>query len=160
MSLLERLFPVRTISVDGDVYFRRYYVVGNYPAKYWPQPAARQRLPWLPFTVYLHRFERPDRDRALHNHPWRWAVSLCLRGGYVEERALPDGDTELRRLRPGRLNLIRHGAFHRILRLMGPCNWTLIITGPVVSRWGFRDLETGQYWDHAEFEARRAGGHR
>src|ERR1700692_2623605 len=36
--------------------------------------------------VYLHHFHRPDNDRHLHNHPWKWTKSFVLCGSYTEER--------------------------------------------------------------------------
>lgn len=81
-----RLFPRRVIGSNDDPYLERYYVLGRYPRHYWPKNTVEPRLPWLPFSVYLHRFERPDMDIELHNHPFKWALSLILAGGYVEKR--------------------------------------------------------------------------
>ena len=39
------------------------------------------KTPW--FSVKLHWILRPDPDRDLHCHPWRF-VSFVLRGGYEE----------------------------------------------------------------------------
>lgn len=69
---------------DGDVYMQRYRVFGWMPGNSGsPGP-----------NLYLHRFLRPDEDGELHNHPWRWAVSVMLAGGYAEERLAPDGRRE------------------------------------------------------------------
>ena len=48
----------------------------------------RYHLLHLPFGIhiYLHRFVASDPGRALHNHPWRTALSLVLCGGYEETR--------------------------------------------------------------------------
>lgn len=33
---------------------------------------------------YIHRFVASDPSRGLHNHPWRWAISIVLLGYYYE----------------------------------------------------------------------------
>jgi hypothetical protein len=91
---------------------------------------------------YLHRMYRPDADRALHNHPWRWAVAIVLAGGYTEER-LKGGKVITRRMRPGRFNFLGPQSFHRITELHGKETWTLFIAGQRVSDWGFMDPERG-----------------
>jgi len=98
------------------------------------------------FGVYVHHIRLPDRERALHDHPWAF-VSLILRGGYVEE--LPDGhyrgafpaaDTWHRRLvsrRPGSIHRMPADGLHRIRTLAdAPC-WTLIVRGRREREWGF-----------------------
>ncbi|MGN6103684.1 MAG: hypothetical protein ACTHU0_01140, partial [Kofleriaceae bacterium] len=63
-----------TIETDGDPYLTRVLL-------------PRIRIPGVcDFRPMLHRFHRPDVDQHLHNHPWKWAVSLILSGSYVEER--------------------------------------------------------------------------
>lgn len=130
---------------------------------------------WLPVDgrskkyghdVYLHNIKTPDYDPDLHNHPWRWALSIVLTVGYIEERYDVHGYRVRRTVKPWRpwapwrgFNLIRHGDFHRISRLgYGDCGttrftldgqliatpelvptdvWTLFITGRRVTSWGF-----------------------
>lgn len=36
------------------------------------------------FNIYLHKFCRSDDDRALHNHPWAWNLSIIIKGSYIE----------------------------------------------------------------------------
>lgn len=46
------------------------------------------------FGLYVHRLERPDPRRTLHDHPWPF-VTLVLKGGYTEDfgvRATRGGD--------------------------------------------------------------------
>lgn len=108
---------------------------------------------WLPgdkpkrYGLYLHRFMRPDDDEHLHSHPWDYAVSLVLAGGYTEERFPEtcsvcdnpkDGKHRVRRvIRPGRLNILRGEAFHRVSELHGRETWTLFFVGPKRASWGF-----------------------
>ena len=99
------------------------------------------RVPWLGFRPMLHKFHRPDGDRALHNHPWRWAVSLVLAGEYIEERLLPDEsrlagkpDHESRLVRW--FNVLTDRDYHRITELRGSV-YTLFVIGPRTQGWGF-----------------------
>lgn len=83
-------------------------------------------------ALRLHHFHRPDGDQCCHDHPW-WFASLILRGGYVEE--FPDGRTQTNRA--GRVLWRPIGFAHRVARLLSPDTWTLVLTGPKASEWGF-----------------------
>lgn len=124
--LVRRLKVRRIEAEDGLLYLERARLRG------W-MPDDRRDVRW---SLYLHRFHRPDLDRALHNHPWKWAVSLVLAGGYTEEYLDSKGAQRVRRLRPWRLNILTQNSFHRITELHGEV-WTLFLTGPKVSSWGF-----------------------
>lgn len=118
------------LAEDGRVYLERYRVFGWMPGSSWRGP-----------SLYLHRFRLPDQDTALHNHPWPRAISLVLAGGYTEERRVyfyPDAfEIQSRRLRPGRLNIIRERDYHRVARLHGAETWTLFAAWPRTRSWGF-----------------------
>lgn len=144
--------PIRVIAIEHDAYLLRYYVCGRLPERYFP--GVKPRLGWLP-SIYLHHFLRPDRDRELHNHPWKWALSFMLVGGYEEERRRADGVVVTRSVRF--VNLIRHGDFHRVRRLRLHHAWSLIIAGPKVSGWGFFDPETSKFIPSREFFTRGRG---
>lgn len=105
----------------------------------------------------LHRFHMGD-DGALHNHPWEWAISLILAGGYREDRrvvmstrlcdntanyAIPSA-IESKECRPFSVNVLTSDTFHRVDLLDGDC-WSLILTGPKHSSWGFWDSLSGRY---------------
>ena len=104
----------------------------------------RLRLAQTPlFSVYLHRIHRPDADRDPHNHPW-WFASLVLSGGYDEtvwdnpqDYSQPLRDTRRQRVR-GRFSLrtLNRRQAHRITDVRGVL-WTLVLTGPRRSSWGF-----------------------
>lgn len=133
---------------DGSVYLRRYRIFG------WLPGDAPKRC-----SLYLHHFVRSDEDRELHNHPWAWAVSLILAGGYQEELIhstnLLDSPLPRRRFRrlatylvhrkPGRLNFLRGDTFHRVASIPSEEGgeaatretWTLFLCGPKRSGWGF-----------------------
>lgn len=116
-------------------------------------------------ALYLHYFFRGDHDREIHNHPWSWAVSLVLTGGYVEERYDgPLGSIERRRLKhrrlgPGSVNFIRHDTYHRVT-MIDRTAWTLFMAGPRVPTkrgedWGFVDPRSGYYESWGARDARR-----
>lgn len=112
------------------------------------------------FNIYLHKFCRSDDDRAQHDHPWSWNISVILKGAYIEHMPLfrkgfGSGDnfritTRLRR--PWRPIFRRGTTPHRVellheyitfvprwsLQIMEEKPvWTLFITGPRVRDWGF-----------------------
>lgn len=100
LSLTDEL-PVKVIK-DGDrPYLERYYVGRAFG------------LIW-----YIHRFLASDPDRGLHDHPWRFAVSVVLKGWYLEETRL--GTRIVRRL-----NLIGGADFHRVVLPDERPVWTL-----------------------------------
>lgn len=105
------------------------------------------------WRVRLHHFLGGD-DAGHHNHPFKWCFSIVLWGSYTEEILIPCGwhqdfptwqtfcgqclggecRTVTRRVRF--FNWIPWGKYHRITELHGDV-WTLFITGPRVSSWGF-----------------------
>lgn len=116
--------PCRLIGSNGKRYMERYYL-GNV----------------LGLTFYLHRFVSSDGDRALHDHPWRFSMGICLTGGYLERRLRwfnpKNGfDCAEKKVRPGRFNLIRATTFHQILSTQ-PETWTLFFHSPKFKGWGF-----------------------
>lgn len=113
---LSARLPLRIISEGDKPYLERYYVCS----------AAGLR-------VYLHRFVASDPDRGLHDHPWKWAVSIILAGWYVEERR--DGD----HVRSW-LNFLVGDNFHRVVLPAGGGAdvWTVFIHRAGKRKpWGF-----------------------
>jgi hypothetical protein len=109
------------VGADGDPYLDRLRIV---------------QTPW--FGIYLHHIHRPDRDRDPHDHPWAFA-SLVLAGAY-QEQVWPDKRDLARsvwRIRQRwSLRCIGLGGSHSIKSISGPL-WTLVLTGPRRSDWGF-----------------------
>lgn len=133
LNWLASRLPTRRIeSREGDLYLSRTRIYG------W--------MPWddkpYPFSIYLHRFHRPDLDMALHNHPWKWSFSFVLAGGYFEQRLI-GGVKVMRRVRPFTFNFLGVKSFHRVDRLCGKETWTLFIAGPKFKSWGFLDEDRG-----------------
>lgn len=91
--------------------------------------------------VRLHQFHRGDEDRALHSHPWKWAISWMLVGGYYEQRL-----TRWHEIRPGRVNFIRDSDFHRVDLIDGEA-WSLFVTGPKTGTWFFYDPKLPGLWN-------------
>jgi hypothetical protein len=94
-------------------------------------------------SIFLHRFHRGDDDLALHNHPWHWAVSIVLAGGYIEERRTETGAVERRKVRPGSVNVILNSTYHRVELLESEC-YSLFIAGPRIPGWNFWERDTGR----------------
>ena len=144
-----------TWIINGD-YLARHYVF----QKDWIPDGLRPYLPrWVP-SVFFHEFLRGDDDREVHNHPWKYALSIILAGGYVEERAKKRGDgtyvVETKTYRPGMLNIIRDTDFHRVALLDGKTTWTLFIAGERTGDlWGFLDTTTGVFLTWKEHLRRR-----
>lgn len=123
LEALGALLPSYSIRNHGNEYLRIHYLLGEPPA--W---ADASWLGWMPFTIYLHHFERGDLDDEFHTHPWTWARSLILTGGYIEEIMRSAGDTAWRLSRAGSVNRIDFRTVHRIDGLLGD-TWTLFVCG-------------------------------
>jgi hypothetical protein len=148
LRAISRRLWLREIHGESGPYLERYWIFGWMPEFLWaraplmghrairPRPDRFSR-----FGLYLHRFVTPDQDQeSPHSHPWKWAVSLVLAGGYTEQRLVTcSWGTELvtRRIRPGTLNFLRHDTYHVVTELHGAETWTLILTGPKTRSWGF-----------------------
>jgi hypothetical protein len=127
--------PSQIIRPHGAPYLTRYFLAGWNPITKRPGP-----------SVFLHHFVGSDPNDSVHSHPWAFACSYILVGGYLEYRCLEDGRAESRVYLPGSVNVLRGGDRHRIDLLEREC-WTLFLTGASVQTWGFVPLcgvvETG-----------------
>lgn len=135
-----------SISSHGSEYLRIHYLLGERPD--W---AERGRLDWLPFSVMLHRFTRGDIDQEFHTHPWSWANSLILTGGYIEELYRSPGRSVWRMVSAGAINRVVRA--HRIDSLLGE-TWTLLVCGRRLHDWHFITRD-GLAIPWQEFVARR-----
>lgn len=149
LERITRNLRCRVIAgTDGEPYLLRYYLWGWTPWK----PKGSKVISWLPGAM-LHQFVRGDEDLELHNHPWKWAFSIILAGGYREERMV-DGKVFTFKVRPGSINIIRDNDFHRVDLFEEDC-WTLFITGPKAQSWGFMDRITREFTPWREFIAKK-----
>lgn len=96
-------------------------------------------------SIYIHRIPRPDVDRDLHNHPWKWAKSFVLRGGYKEQRLTRTGRIISKWVMAGDSNRLDDNTYHRIDIIL-PDTLTLFIAGPRNKSWGFLTPE-GEHID-------------
>lgn len=160
--ITDRLSPPRVIFDRSGVtpYLSRWYLTARPKMPDGSEPFAngqvRPGIEWPEGVgVYLHRFHQSDDDSALHNHPWRWAISLVLAGGYEEERRW--GSQVFRRIvKPFTINVIRDSDFHRV-DLCEHDAWSLFIAGPKISSWGFWDRYTNEFVEWREFITRKRG---
>ncbi len=114
--------PSVTIYLAGRPYLRRWFLTRA------PELDASGTPGW-----YLHQWHAPDADRRLHNHPWYWATTRPLRGGYLEVRRhdpiMSDRGTVVYRRRVGDWTALFQGDAHRVASI-DPNTWTLFHAGP------------------------------
>lgn len=162
-SIAARLPTPRVIydREGGSPYLSRYYLtqrprMPDGSAPFDPHGDPKSGVFWPDGVgLYLHRFHRSDDDGALHNHPWRWSLSLILVGGYSEERRRGTR-VERRFVGPGSLNFIRATDFHRV-DLVERDAWSLFLAGPKVGSWGFWDRASGITTPWRDFIATKRG---
>lgn len=139
--------PDQVIGRGGQPYMLRWFLFRS----------KNDRLPRL----YLHKFLRPDDDRAPHDHPW-WFVSILLKGSYVEHRWADGVESVHRRRAPSiayrplstqhrvdlmaRVQIVKRNdvVVHQSFEFLPV--WTIILTGPDVRKWGFWCKETFVPW--------------
>lgn len=120
-------FSGRTILLDERPYLTRYYLIGDGTGK--------------GYELYLHHIEREDPGRWLHNHPWRWFLSIVLFGYYQQEVQRPAKDAKTKTKRVRFLNLFRgQDNYHSISKIPDKGVWSLVLVPPKAlldQRWGF-----------------------
>lgn len=126
---LSGFLRVSFIPRDGAPYLERYRVFSG-----------------LGINVWLHRFVQADPNESLHDHPWAWAYTLVLVGGYLQEQMIglcPDVGLALRLdgVSAPAVRRIRPCDFHKIIRAE-PDTWTLFIAPARRCKgWGFLEDE-------------------
>lgn len=136
------MWPARAtiLDEDGEPKLHRHYLFGTGKT----------------FGVFLHHFVGSDSATEFHDHPWSWAVSFVLRGGYLEDRRTRDRPAIARRwIGAGRFNWLPPNMFHRVELRQGRPAWTLFIHGPKVRKWGFLDAVTGNFRFWSDPSAKR-----
>jgi hypothetical protein len=101
------------LGSETDVYLDRFEIITT---------------PW--FGIKLHKIYRPDNQRDLHSHPWKF-LSIILFGSYVEDTN--DGPRVCRWFNWKNLT-----DFHSIRAVSRSPVWTLVFTGPKRQVWGFK----------------------
>jgi hypothetical protein len=151
------------IITGGDVYdqyLSRYYIIGapkmadgSSPYDLYGNPKRAAVFPDYGFGLYVHKFHRSDNDRALHSHPWLWALSFVIAGGYLEERRMVRRVIN-RTVAPLSINFISGNDFHRV-DLLEKDAWTLFLVGPRAASWSFWNRDTGEETPWREFLAQK-----
>lgn len=117
------------------------------------------RLGWL--KVRVHHIKRKDLDRHLHDHPWRTARTIIMRGHYWEKRRVGDSSLEVLRI-AGDTALLRQSMYHSITYVPRDGVWTLFFTWRRLDRdaeegdWGF--LVNGQHVPWREYKRTHPDG--
>jgi len=109
---------------EGWIYLTRWFVV------------PKNRF----FNIYVHRMEKNDDIRALHDHPWV-NCSIILKGGYLEVLS----HKQVQR-KPGSIVIRLPKTAHRLEIPNGEVCWSLFITGPMVRQWGFKCPQGWRHW--------------
>lgn len=111
------------------------FIIGDrYLERWWIIPRNER------CNVYLHRFNRSDDDRALHDHPWT-NTSFIISGRYREHT--PDGVFE--RV-AGDVVSRKADALHRVELYPNEIAITIFMTGPKVREWGFACPQGWRHW--------------
>lgn len=164
---------------SSNVYMTRYVLFGHMTGDGLGAFEGRAARLWVKLkhylpSVYINCIHRHDHDEAVHNHPWPWAITFGLMGGYDEQRPGPnhycaDGwmplDTYERRA--PFCYLLRRRDWHRIAMATSGFSfsgqrggvWTLFVAAPRVfsQPWGYLIKGrgyVGQRERHAEIGAR------
>lgn len=112
------------VGSQGDKNTQRYWIFK--PDEYWRKGwGLVNALPWwMPFNVYLHRWDGSDTGYP-HDHP-RWSVTIVLRGRLWEQRPKKHAW-----LTPGSMVFRSHKFVHKILvpKPWARKTYTLFIVG-------------------------------
>ena len=52
----------------------------------------------VPLTIFLHKYESSDPRESVHDHPWKWWISIVLKGYLIEEIVEGSNGNHVRRL--------------------------------------------------------------
>lgn len=146
-KLLQRFamhLPLRIIDHEDNEYLRRYYL-GTF----------------IGVRIYLHNFVASD-PVDLHNHPWRFGISLLLSGTYQEERRW----CRVPKQRTIRwFNLVNADTLHRVLLFSdGAGNpisvWSLFLHTRLLTSWAqLKDKGSFSQYVHKYPNYEREDGH-
>src|SRR5215213_4963221 len=127
------------------------FVISRHPGEPYLTRWRLIHTPW--FGILLHKIESPDVDPDPHDHPWEF-VSIVLKGGYTETVRYHQSYSLIRygvsatteRFNKWKwlsIHRMHRGDYHRITNLSKCPTWTLILTGPRRSDWGFLTPDRG-----------------
>ena len=140
-QLLGRLSG-KCITINGEPYLTRYYLVGNGLGR--------------GVEIYIHKLHRRDSFRWLHNHPWTWFLSIVLSGYYIQRVIQPNKGTAKTEQRVTWINFFRKRTrYHAITEVAPGGTWTLVIVPPKTrsaTGWGFWNEDLASYVPHESQE--------
>lgn len=106
---------------------------------------------WIP-RVFVHHFYRGDNDAKLHSHPWEWALSLILAGGYQEELRTKRDTVRSKVFHPGMFNFLTKRSFHRVDLLdEEKGSWSIFVVCKRTVSWSFWDRVTKKVIDWKDY---------
>lgn len=127
-AVLNAALTRRDVIIDGELYMRRWFLKGRGTDSQW----------------FLHNIRKPDKGRALHDHPWNFTTRI-LKGGYREQLRTPvranrvgfkESSFVFYDRMPGDKMTVGANHTHRIDDVYGS-TYTLVNAGPAVRTWGF-----------------------
>ena len=110
--------------------------------------------PWL--GLYVHRFNKSDYTRALHDHPWPF-IAVVIKGGYWEHHDQTADGQAVRVFQPPgsvlyrpavwrhRVELKRVWLYYQAAPYYEQASWSIVFVGPRQRPWGFW-LPDGWCW--------------
>lgn len=131
-----------------------HYHLPDYMDRWWLLRLGR-------LNIRVHHIKRKDLDRHPHDHPWRTARTIIMRGFYWEKRRVGDSSLEILRT-AGDTALLRQGEYHSITQVPEGGVWTLFFTWHRIDEnsedgdWGF--LENGKHVPWREYKRRHPEG--
>lgn len=129
--------PYGHLYNKGDLYMARWSVVARGTL------ASKVLLALTGYDhVRLHWIRQPDRDRELHNHPFKYRT-FVLRGWYAEQR--PGVGATVNQTGSS----VTGEGYHRIATVSPDGVWTLFFMGKDKGEWGF--LVDGKHMPSREF---------
>ncbi len=159
MTLIERLlckfFDYKDITGNGDLYMRRWFIIGR-------DDSEEEDLSRRTWRLCLHKVYRSDDHRdAPHNHPFGFLTAV-LAGGYndniyhwngVTRSALPT----IQNMHPGKIAWRPASHLHQLILKIDPKtgkeipSWTLVYMTKPTQTWGFV-TEAGRYIDRKDYQ--------
>lgn len=104
----------------------------------WKEQLGRSECPYMErwvlnlrlFSIRLHHWYSSDDPRYRHDHQWNF-LTFILKGGYTDVT-----DSCREKMSPGTIKY--RSAIHKHTTEVWPGGcWTIIITGPIIRKWGF-----------------------
>jgi len=104
----------------------------------WSENLGKKECPYLRrwvinfgvFSLRVHHWLSGDDPRNYHDHPWSF-ITVVLKGYYIDK-----SNSGNEHMYPGTIRFRPANHSHTVYVGDTGC-WTIIITGPIVRKWGF-----------------------